>query len=371
MAIRIVPYTADLEQRVREFNVRLEAAGITRRFPVSHVSKWLPRQHGSDLYQESFLAVDDQSNVRGGYILKHQWFFINGTRQYIADYQLPISEGIVDRRFGLVGISIMEDAIQRQPRLFGLGFGGLGTRTAQYVHLGGWPMVAVPFLFRIAHPNTFLRNIRAIRTSAMRCWSLDFLAGTGVGWLGITLLRWLRPKRKPSRSVCYEEVLEFSDWVDAVWEACAPHYRLIAVRDCATLQTLYPRDDQRFIRLKIVREGKPIGWAVMLNTAMADHKHFGNMRVGTLVDCLASPKDAPDVVACARDVLEARGADILVSNQSSGAWCASLRACGFMEGPSNFGLTVSPQLAREIAPLEENIHTFHLNRGDGDGPIHL
>ncbi len=271
------------------------------------------------------MAIDDDSEVRGGYILKHQWFFINGALQHIADYRLPISEGIVDRRFALVALCIMADALRRQPRLFGLGFGGLKTRTAQYTRGGGWRMAPVPFLFRVVRPQAFLRNIRVIRTSAIRRCGLDLLAITGLGWLGVKLIQGIRPKFKASASVSCEEVLEFGDWVNPIWEACKAHYRLIAVRDCAVLQTLYPGDDPKFIRLKLSREGKPIGWAVLLVTSMTGHTQFGNMRVGTLVDCLASPQDAVEVAARARDILEARGADILVSNQSSSAWCQALR----------------------------------------------
>jgi hypothetical protein len=104
---------------------------------------------------------------------------------------------------------------------------------------------------------------------------------------------------------------------------------------------------------------------------MSGHKHFGNMRVGSLVDCLAKPDDACDVVACSRDFLVANGADLIVSNQGSQAWCQGLKACGFLEGPSNFPFLAAPKLAALLDPFLESAKTFHLNRGGGDGPIHL
>ncbi len=54
MAIRIVPYTAELEQQTREFNTRLKAGGSSMKFPESHIPQWLPRRQGNDLYQEHF-----------------------------------------------------------------------------------------------------------------------------------------------------------------------------------------------------------------------------------------------------------------------------------------------------------------------------
>ena len=102
-----------------------------------------------------------------------------------------------------------------------------------------------------------------------------------------------------------------------------------------------------------MRDGKVVGWAVLLNTQMSGHKHFGDMRVGTLVDCLAKPEDARDVVACARDVLEANGADLIVSNQGSRAWGQALKHCGFLQGPSNLPFLASPKLAALLEPFAE------------------
>jgi hypothetical protein len=216
-----------------------------------------------------------------------------------------------------------------------------------------------------------LRNIRTLRTSRLRCAALNLLAATRLGWLGITALNAVRFRRTVRPPVDCLQVEDFPGMVDDVWDKCKADYSFVAVRSRLVLRTLYPADDRRFIRLLVRRDKKVVGWAVLLNTPMTDHKQFGNMRVGTLVDCLASPADAADVVACAARVLEQGGADILVSNQSSAAWCRALHACGFFAGPSNFGLSASPALAAEIGPIRERMPTFHLNRGDGDGPIHL
>jgi hypothetical protein len=371
MRTRIVPRTAEHAPAVREFNARLSAGAAGVQFPKSHVPEWLPKRQGCDLYQEHFVAIDDQAAVRGAYMLKHQWFLINGGLRRIADYQLPISEGIIDRKYALVGLELMQDALRRQPELFGMGFGGLGTRMAAYQRLHRWQMVALPFLFRVVHAHTFLQNISVLRTSPLRRTVLSMLAVSGLGTLAISALQRLFPRRPISPTVSYRIVKQFSPVVDPLWDACKHGYSLIAVRDSKVLNALYPADDPRFIRLKVLRGRKLIGWAVLLNTQMSGHSHFGNMRVGTLADCLAAPEDANDVVSCASHVLEAGGTDLMVSNQASLAWCNALRTCGFISGPSNFGFAAAPALAAAISPLENRLDTFHLNRGDGDGPINL
>jgi hypothetical protein len=156
----------------------------------------------------------------------------------------------------------------------------------------------------------------------------------------------------------------FAPWADEVWERSRREYGLLAERDAATLEQLYPASDARFLRVRAAG-----GWAVLLDTQMQDHKQFGDMRVGTIVDCLAPVDAAPAVVRAAASLLEQRGVDLIVSNQLHGAWSRALVTSGFRAGPSNYLLALSPAFAQASggAATEQ----YHINRGDGDGPIHL
>src|ERR1019366_4302358 len=220
----------------------------------------------------------------------------------------------------------------------------------------------------------------------------------------------------------------FAPWADEVWERSPPAYALLAQRDAATLERLYPASDPRCLRVRTAG-----GWAVLLDTQMQGHKQFGDMRVGTIVDCLAPPECAGAVIRAAAGLLEQRGVDLIVSNQLHGAWSGALVESGFRSGPSNYLLALSPALAeaaggekmrpqagvdrlKPVPPLDapnNDIDSlqgagrptgasspegtpgpgvrptnsgataglgepsgtgqsqFHFNRGDGDGPIHL
>ena len=104
---------------------------------------------------------------------------------------------------------------------------------------------------------------------------------------------------------------------------------------------------------------------------MKDDKYFGDMKVGTLVDGLAlSNKSSIVVVECTK-YLESLGVDLIVSNQSHREWRSSLITNGFLKGPSNFLLAISNELSSILTPRKEKIDNIHINRGDGDGPIHL
>jgi hypothetical protein len=376
MTIRIVPYAAEHEEAVRAFNARLaekslDAELYSTRFPTSHIPTWLPRRPGCDLYQEPFVAVDDEGEVRGGYILKQQQFLIKGESVQLADYQLPISEGIIDRRFTDLALRLYAAAIRHQPYLFGFGGGGYHTPNLRFLLAAGWKTVLASFWFRVVRPNAFLRNITALRTSSLRRAGFDFLAHTGLGWAGIKAIYSAIGKHRCPADVSYEIVSDFGDWADDIWNDAKHDYCLIAFRDQQDLNLIYPPTDRRFTRLKVMRNGRIIGWSVLLNTQMSGHRHFGNMRVGTVVGSLARVADACDVIACSRDLLEQNGADLIVSNQCSSIWARALKDCGFLRGPSNLPFLASPKVAALLEPFFENAPLFHLNRGDGDGPIHL
>jgi hypothetical protein len=218
----------------------------------------------------------------------------------------------------------------------------------------------VPFHFKVLRPSRFLRNIRVVRTTPIRRLVLDTAAITGAGWIGMKLTG--HGKRVGPQA--HEIVRVFGSWADSIWEAAQGSYALIAGRDAATVEALYPASESRFLR---IRAGG--GWAVLLDTRMRQHKQFGDMRVGSIIDCLATPGQAAQVMRAAAGVLEERGVDLIVSNQLHRVWTSALLDSGFRKGPSNFLLALSPAMAALTGDAAD--HDFHFNRGDGDGPIHL
>lgn len=372
MGIEIKPYTENLISAVREFNVRLKTGGTTNKFPESNIPTWLPKIGNRKIYQEYFLALENGSTVRGAYILKHQDFSSKGHIISIGNYQLPISEGIVNKAYNLVGIQLLSNALKKQPLLFALGMGDYEQPLPKMLKAMGWSMYSVPFFFKVNHPHRFLRNIMFLRKTKLKKILMDFLAVTGFGWVAIKLLQTLlRKKRLRNNLVSLEKGSDFSGWADELWNDCKSKFSMIAIRDSITLNILYPKNSKRFIRLKVLQNHKAVGWAVVLDTLMSNHKQFGNMRVGSIIDCLALPENAFEVVASATKFLEKAGVDIIVSNQSHTSWCSAFKNAGFIKGSSNFIFAASKRLAELLHPLALNKLNIHLNRGDGDGPIHL
>jgi hypothetical protein len=117
--------------------------------------------------------------------------------------------------------------------------------------------------------------------------------------------------------------------------------------------------------LRVSRNGAAIGWAI-IGERRKDPK-FGRMRVGSIVDCWASPENVAAVVRAATQALEKDGVDLIVSNQSHHAWRRAFERAGFLKGPSTFIFAASKKLTELLKPLEENRPSFHITRADGDG----
>jgi hypothetical protein len=373
-SIVIQPYTQQWEPAVRDFNARLapQRGPVRFQFPEGHATTWPAWGDGCRVSQEFFVAVEDGSAVRGGYVLKMQEFWAGGRTRPVGNLQLPLSEGLVDPTYRFVGVQLVMNAQRRQPSLYSLGLGGLHNPYPRLLKGLGWSLVLVPFFFRVARPSRFFRRLAYLRTSPARRLAADLLAWTGAGWAGVTVAQALAGRPSRAGSCRVEPAEGFGDWADEVWGASRADYALTAVRDRATLEALYIHDyAPGLIVLKVSRGPKVVGWAAVLDTAMKGHRYFGDLRVGSIVDGFAAAGDVAGVVAGAARFLEGRGVDLIVSNQSHLAWRAGLKAAGFLTGPSNFALALSKPLAAEFAPMEGRYGEFHFNRGDGDGPINL
>jgi hypothetical protein len=104
---------------------------------------------------------------------------------------------------------------------------------------------------------------------------------------------------------------------------------------------------------------------------MKNHKQFGDLRVGTIVDCLALPGEEVNVTWAGTRHLESQQVDIVISNQLCELWSNAFGRLGYLSGPSNYIFFPAPRVTEMLQPFEESIRRAHVTRGDGDGPINL
>jgi len=372
MPIVIQPYRTDHESAVAEFNLRLRAGGEDENmvFYRSSEPRWLPRRSDSSIYNEFFVAVDTSSDkraIRGGYALKTQEFlFPDGQVRAIGYYHHPLSEGLVNRAHAMVGTLLLRDAMQRSPLLYCLGMGGYDRPLPQMLIRLGWTHFPVPFYFRAINASRFLRNMETLRSSPARKLLMDLAAFSGIGWAGAKVLDGYSGLREPSSSAAEcTTVAAFDRKTQDLWDRAKERCSFTAVRDYEAMRILFAESEAHLSRIVVKRAGKMIGWAVV-GERRRDAK-YGEMRVGSVVDCFALAGEFLAVARCATHALIEQGFDLILTNQSHQQWGEAFRKAGYLTGPSNFIFAGSKQLAEMLNPFESIRGRMHFTRADGDG----
>ena len=353
---------------IDRLNARLAAGGIDHRV---HAEPAVPKEHGSRRHR-MFIAATPLE-VHGGVGLVEQTFRVGGRSIRAGWIKYPVAESLVDPSYSGVPGGLLFQLMREQPHLMALGMGGHAGPLARVLATMRWPGTEVPFYFSILKPARVFRRLRHLRSTAGRRLALDFLAVTGLGWLGVRSATWLRaPFPSASlRGVTTETVDAFGPWADAIWQEHQDAYGFVAQRDQQILNELYPLSFEGLSRLRIERAGKDVGWAAVLRMDLRDRptaRYFGRLAVGVVADGFAAPADATAVVAAAVRHLRSQDVDLIISNQSHPAWGKALTQAGFFRGPSNFAFYHSPALNALLESPAVEKKGILLNRGDCDGP---
>ena len=269
MPIQVIPYTAEWVPAVLAFNDRMHATGTPWGWFGDPADAWLPARD-KKTWREHWLAVEDGALVRGAFALKpHEWQ-IHGAPQLVVDWQGPVTEGLIDRRWNTLGLRLLREMLKRHPLLYSWGHGGLEQPMLLMLEKLGWLLHRTPFLLRVLRPFRFLRLNGQLRDTRARRAALDAAAFSGAGSIALRALhaaRMLGHRRTPqAQAIPFER---FEGWADEVWERCAPLYAALACRDADTMNTLLPPGRwPHGIPVRVERDGRTLGWAVLLDTRM-------------------------------------------------------------------------------------------------------
>jgi hypothetical protein len=376
MPIEIVPYVPEMIDAVRAFNTRMRDAGSHWGWYEDPHPDWVPKKPGQKTWREYWLAVEDKKDVRGAYALKpHEWW-LRGEARLVTDWQGPVSEGAVSRQYNTLGLRLLRDMLKKHPLLYSWGHGGYNEPMVQMLRSLKWLLHDTPFILRVLKPARFLRLNKYLRNKDLNKLLFDIAAFTGLGTLGIHALhRAIEMRASPLPSLELftraeaEVVSTFGPWADELWEKAKHSYTAIACRDAATMNVLVPKNGwPAGIRLRVVKAGRTIGWVVVMDTNLAGDARFGDLRVGSVVDALAEPRDAAEVIGAAYRFLKERGSDLILSNQSHPEWIAGFEANGFFVLQNKRIFAVSPELAKVLDPFDVTKSGVFLTNMDGHGP---
>jgi hypothetical protein len=364
--LRFVPYTPAERPAVRAFNDRMRAGRAPTDFVLPDLPNAMDRDPGAAIAWTKYLAVDVEDAVRGGFLLMEQPGWLGGASLAVANHQAPVSEGILNPRYAMVGLRMIRFMEHQWPYSFFVGMGSADRPLPRLLAATGWSVREVPFFFRIVRAGRVLRELRSLRARAWSRLGARIAADTGAGWLCARSLHARVPIREAS-ALQMEPLPEWSDEIDRLWERTRHECAFAVTRDRATLRALYRLDDRRYSAYAFTSGGRLRGWAVSTETAMQDHNYFGHLRVATILDAWSEPGAAASIVALLISHLR-RSADLIISSQSHRIWIAAFRRAGFASARSNYLLALSKPLTAAIGDATDRLH---VTRGDGDGRVHL
>jgi hypothetical protein len=359
---------------VVRFNRRLREGGrgeeqITLRLSLPGEARYRPA--GFPVYRRMMIAEDGRE-VRAAVLLYHNNIFIRGKKRDFCWLDMPISEGIIDRRYSLAIVQLVKAVSRYEPFLMSTGAGPEDKDSFRLLTKFDWRHHAVPFFFYPVKVTKVLLGARYFKKHAQLryCALLGAYSGLGAGLSGLLALR----RRVDAIFSGYERSVEeaFGAWADRIFEDCLPDYGVAMRSDATTLNILHPPDKPGLTRLRVRRKvakrdaGQDAGWILVASKQMKNNHYFGDLKVGTLVDGFGRAADASALVAAGINYLTETGVDIIVANFSHASWIEACRRSGMIAGPDNYYHFVSPggsPLFEDACPSRE----IHMARGHSDG----
>lgn len=376
--IEFAPLTQERVAACEEFNDRLRAGGFEGKFECC-TNRDRGESPPGPKEVDRYVALDADGHVRGAYLLRWQSLWLRGEKIRAASYGCPISEGVIDRQYAMVGVAVLRDAIQRCEYLYLLGGGG---KSGSVFRLGqhlGWQLQDVPFLFRVLRGGRLIARLPQTQRRSERRRLAALGEATGLSHLITGLVQAGSAARfggslslRQRKAVTVEEVKALADAADEIWDRVRSQYAFCVVRDGAHVEASFPADRAGLYRLVVRSNGTIVGWCVVMTKGLSRLRSFlGDVACGLIVDAFGDPEYSTEVVRAATAYLADQGVDVAITNASHHSWIRGYRRTGFLTWRSQFPLVVSQSLAKRIGDLAAVMPHAHLSRADGDGVYYL
>src|ERR1700683_1447452 len=382
--LEFLPLTTNLLPSCSRFNQRLSSGGFAGQFNCTandptESTQSTTSQSPAPMAVHRFVAVDASGETRGAYQLRWQKLWLRGAEFQAASYGYPVSEGIIDKQYAMLGVAILRDAVKRCEFLYTLGSGGANGNVFRVARHSGWQMHDVPFFFRVIKGGHFVRYLPHIqRHSAARPFA-KAAAATGLAPFSIALLQGASALARAGSSTLrlfptfqVDEVPSLAAVAGEIWSRVRGHYEFCVVRDAAHVDPAFPPARTDLHRLVIRRHGAPIGWAVVMTESLSRLRaYLGDVTPGLIVDAFGDPTYAREIVRAATAWLVDHNIDVVLTNTSHIKWTAAYRASGFLPFKSQYPLIVSRALVERLQNFPAIMPHSHFSRGDGDGVHYL
>lgn len=354
-----------LEERhvagVRALNARIAKKGGRWRFYDTVIPRWLAPVPGASTWREIYVLVDQENNlVRGGCVLKPEQFYLNGSMIELGWLQGPVAESAVDKSLKGLGGILVRFSLERFPLQISWGANSIAAPSA-----GNAPM-----LLRVVNAKHFVRALPTLKSRTRIARSLGTSPIASVAAFAIKSLQLaLELMGRGPALYTSEETSGFGTWADDIWVAARSKYRLIALRDQATLNRIMPRSGYpEAIPLKVIVDGQVVGWAALRDRQLTDDPLFGSVRAGSIIDALALPGHEATVAHAAVNRLIQRGVDMVGACFLHPDWIRAFRDAGCIVVPDRRNIGFTAALTEQGGGVSALLRGTHLALIDSDGP---
>jgi hypothetical protein len=362
MPIEFVPFEARHLDAVRRFNQRLVSGNA--------VTPFLLEENAAPVQSERSrqMVALEGDEVRGSFLEVTYSATVAGVDGQALNCQSPISEGLVDQKYLMLPSQMFKVMQRKNPYVFVVGMGSLQNPLPRFLAAAGWSVEEVPFFYKVIRASRFLREMPLLQRPLWKRTAARIAALTGAGSIAFSLMH--RGSGAPQLSRWSIAKGEWGPWTTELWNRFRGEIQFGVTRDDAALRLMYhgPREIGPLV---LKRDGAVCGWSMALLTQMQNNPHFGNLRVGTILDCVADEDSRVAAIVRTTEYLTEAGADIVVTNQSFAPWQQSFRDAGFLPQRSNYVLAASPKLSAAIGGKPVASGRIYVTRGDGDGRINL
>jgi hypothetical protein len=312
------------------------------------------------------LIIEEDGEIRAIQNFFEHEIYVEGKPYPFVWPNAPLSEALTQPRYSALGLGLLRHSLSLQP--LHLSFGSFANRRLTQMYLAlGWRDANVPLFVMPLNVRRLCTSLPRLRMKRGIGLLATLAAHCGIADVGTLILSARRALTGPDSVEAVEED-HFGSWADETWSGALSDYRVVTRRDAATLNRLYRPGDRRVKRLWVRRRGRTLGWVLLALRDFRDDPTFGSARIALLADALAGPADATEVMGAGLREAAREGADLCMGYWAHRDWREAARRIGFWQFRSGAMLYVSKQARPLVLPDEQSIESFHLTRGDCDGP---
>jgi hypothetical protein len=343
-------------QAVRDFNNRLQSSGTEVPFLLP---EWSAERCSHPKQPWLLLAGND---IRGGVLLTQHRARIGSDEQIAVNIQAPLTEAVINPQFASLSVGLFREIQRRFTFAYAVGMGGLDKPMPRLLKALKWQVDLTPFRFVPLNVGRVATSVKAIRDRIPPLlMPFTELAGT----LVTPLFRQVLSIRGARDLGVVSKAEESTAAVAVAWAAMSRSINFGLTRDINAAAALYAVNENEIV---LQRRSDPRCVAVVRIRHLDTRSPFAGLTVATVLELLA-PNER-EVGLLSRQVLGylARcDVDIAVTNISNAAHVRSLDGSGWLRGPSNYVLALSPAMASAGVTAD----TSYVTRTDGDGRLNL